>query len=305
MLTFRPYPVCQHAHCFGWDYLIHKLYQNLALGEGGIVLDDFVETYFWEIDKKPHSSPWIGILHYTPTAPTHLGGKTLEDLLKLEKFQESLKWCKLLVVLCHTTREFLLDKIAIPIKVVHMAKEAICNFSLDAYLENPTMFHAGHYLRSYAKYYYFNTDLKRILNICYPWHLEALSKDLAFHEVCPCDFKQRVAVFNGFLPDSEYVELLRTRLSFCWLYDSGANNAVLESIVSHAPIVVNRISPIVEYLGDDYPLYFDNICHDPDRFLLNQEILSKTILYLKNRSKYFTCDKFVEFFLSIKASDLA
>ena len=55
----------------------------------------------------------------------------------------------------------------------------------------------------------------------------------------------------------DYDDLFARNLVFLDLLDASANNVVVEAIVRHTPVVVNRLPAVVEYLGPDYPLYFD------------------------------------------------
>jgi len=300
MLKFKPYPIHKHAHWYGWDYIIQKLYTVLPLDDAGIILDDFVESFFWNSDKEPHRSAWIGILHSTATAPLHLGDKTLSDLLRHPKLIDSLPYCKLLIVLCNSSKNFLQDELNVPIKVVYHPKDCFGEFDLESYLSRPALFHAGFCRRNFAKFYDLDTRIARSLHIALDWHLGLLEKDLNFHRTSMSEFTNRIDVHNRFLSEQEYLHLLRNEIAFCWLYDTAANNAILESIVSHAPIVVNKLPPVVEYLGDDYPLYYENIGHSVDKYLLDRELLSTTIDYLKKRSHLFRFDRFSQFFLELK-----
>jgi len=303
MLKFKPYPIHRHAHCYGWDYIIQKLHTILPQDEVGIILDDFVETFFWNPEKKPHVLPWIGILHSTPTAARHLGDKTLDDLLEHPNFIESLPHCRLLIVLCDRTKNFLQDRVNVPIKVVYHPKDSHVEFDVDDYLNRPMLFHAGFCRRSFAKYYELNTQITRSMHVGLDWHLSLLQKDLDFHHISMRQFRTRIDVHDRFLSDGEYLGLLRNQIGFCWLYDSAASNSIVESIVSHAPIVANRLPAIVEYLGDDYPLYYEDIARDPDKHLLDRELLSATVDYLRTRSHLFRFDRFSRFFLELELGD--
>jgi hypothetical protein len=306
MLTFKfkPYHVDRHAHCYGWDYTIHKLHNLLPQDEAGIVLDDFVDSFLYDPDKKPHLLPWIGILHNAPTTPQHLTEKTLDDLLQSPKLIESLPHCKLLIVLCNTSKKFLQNRVNIPIKVVYHPKDSFCHFDLDSYLYRPMLFHAGFCRRNYAEYYRLNTQITRSLYISLDWHLNLLKGDLKFHNISMRKFRKKINVYNRFLSNEEYLTLLRSQISFCWLYDCAASNAILESIMSRAPIVVNKLPAVVEYLGDDYPLYYENIKQDPDKYMLDRKVLSTTVDYLARRSHLFHFDRFSRFFLELRPSDL-
>jgi beta-1,4-mannosyl-glycoprotein beta-1,4-N-acetylglucosaminyltransferase len=79
----------------------------------------------------------------------------------------------------------------------------------------------------------------------------------------------------------EYDELLSKNIVFIHLFDAAANNTVLECIIRNTPIIVNRIEAVVEYLGEDYPLYFNELSEVPD--LLNK--VEQAHIYLKNMDK--------------------
>jgi len=48
-------------------------------------------------------------------------------------------------------------------------------------------------------------------------------------------------------------------VTFMELIDASANNTILDCIGRNAPLVVNRHPAAVEYLGKDYPLFYDHI----------------------------------------------
>jgi hypothetical protein len=91
---------------------------------------------------------------------------------------------------------------------------------------------------------------------------------------------------------SEYDELLSKNIVFVDLFDAAANNTVLECIVRNTPIIINKIEGVVEYLGPNYPLYFNNISEVNDLLVTNK--LISAYFYLKNMNKedltikYFT-----------------
>jgi hypothetical protein len=53
--------------------------------------------------------------------------------------------------------------------------------------------------------------------------------------------------------------LLSENIVFIELYDANANNTIVECIARGTPILVNPLPAVVEYLGEDYPLYFNNL----------------------------------------------
>jgi hypothetical protein len=77
----------------------------------------------------------------------------------------------------------------------------------------------------------------------------------------------------------EYDEFLSQNIVFIDLFDAAANNTVLECIVRKTPLIVNRLPGVMDYLGENYPLYFSNL--DEVSSLLQEEKLLEAHEYLK------------------------
>jgi len=67
--------------------------------------------------------------------------------------------------------------------------------------------------------------------------------------------------------NEEYDKLLEENIIFINLVDASAVNTVIECIVRNTPIIVNKHPAIIEMLGEEYPLYYDN---DSDETINNQ-----------------------------------
>ena len=104
------------------------------------------------------------------------------------------------------------------------------------------------------------------------------------------------------LSNADYDEMLSQNIVCIDVFNSSANNTVLECIVRNTPILVNRHPAIIEYLGEDYPLYFNNI--DDLNVIINSTLFSYNIknaymyLYNMNKSK-FTIEYFTSSIYSI------
>ena len=95
------------------------------------------------------------------------------------------------------------------------------------------------------------------------------------------------------LTEDEYNNLFENSIVFLDLIDSTANNVIIECIKSNCPILINKLPSITEYLGEDYPLYYNN--YDEIPFLLTYENIKKTHKYLKFMSKEkFSTFSFIE-----------
>jgi hypothetical protein len=75
----------------------------------------------------------------------------------------------------------------------------------------------------------------------------------------PLDPSTGPVLVRDHIPDHEYDVLLAENICFLNLYDASANNAVIECLVRATPILVNPLPAVREYLGDEYPLYYDDL----------------------------------------------
>jgi len=81
----------------------------------------------------------------------------------------------------------------------------------------------------------------------------------------------------------EYDDLLSKNIVFVNLFDAAANNTVLECIVRNTPIIINKIEGVTDYLGENYPLYYNHL--DEVHSLIDSQKLLKAHEYLKNMDK--------------------
>ena len=83
-----------------------------------------------------------------------------------------------------------------------------------------------------------------------------------------------------YLNDKEYDELLSNNICFINLIECSAANTLIECIARSCPIIVNRIEPVIEYIGKDYPLLYDNI--EELETLVTVEKIREAYHYLQN-----------------------
>lgn len=103
--------------------------------------------------------------------------------------------------------------------------------------------------------------------------------------------------------NEEYDNLICDNIVFVNYMDASATNTLIECIMRNTPIIVNKIEPIVEILGEDYPLYYRNENLNDVTELLKQENLYKinqAYQYLLEMDKTrFTIEFFLECFQKI------
>jgi len=83
-----------------------------------------------------------------------------------------------------------------------------------------------------------------------------------------------------FLPNDEYDKILTENVVYLDLYDSSANNGIIECMARATPIFINRLPAVVEYLGEGYPLYIDSQ-FDLEEKLKDLDLIKRAHLYLK------------------------
>ena len=105
----------------------------------------------------------------------------------------------------------------------------------------------------------------------------------------------------NYVNDIDYDLLFINNIVFLNLVDASAVNTLIECIVRTTPIIINKLEPIVELLGYNYPLYYTSLNDIP--YLLTKQNIYKAYKYLYklNKQKY-TIDYFISNFLNIVAS---
>lgn len=132
------------------------------------------------------------------------------------------------------------------------------DFDFNKYKENPTVVQLGWSMRNHSTFERVEIPNHNKLFMfgskgptCYK--LKAYLTDLE-HNNC----KPSVPVLP-FLEAEQCNEILSGSVVFLNLYDAVANNGVIDCIERKTPLFVNRLPSVEEYLGKDYPLFYDSI----------------------------------------------
>lgn len=97
-----------------------------------------------------------------------------------------------------------------------------------------------------------------------------------------------------YIDNTTYDELLSSNIVFLNLVDASAINTLIECIARNTPIIINKIPAVVELLGKNYPLYYDNL-NDIHK-LVNINKINKAYKYMQKLDKtklkisYFICE---------------
>ena len=107
--------------------------------------------------------------------------------------------------------------------------------------------------------------------------LRAIEKTI--YDIKITDDEYKSVEFVDRLTNDDYDELLSKNIVYLNLYDSSANNAIIECIARGTPLLVNKLPAVVEYLGEDYPFYFTDD-QEATRKLNDLNLIRRTHEYL-------------------------
>ncbi len=282
-------------HRSGWPYVL-KLLAKLHK-PGGILLDSFIERTFCWHPEGPGANlrPWVGFIHIPPNVPPWFQYEQSNDhIFNTQYWKESYPYCRGLFTLSYYHRKNLEKKLDVPVNnLVFPTETPRLKWNWQKFLANrdKKIVQVGWWLRKlhtifqlptqkYRKIFLkvTHTDLDSLMKK----EREILLKEGQFDEKMLETVQQLV-----YIPHKDYDKLLAENIVIINLYDSSANNTVLECIVRNTPILVNPIEPVVEYLGEDYPLYFSSLeeaaekaenfdlLYNAHRYLLNHPLKEK------------------------------
>ena len=298
-IKFESSPTEWLHHRGGWSYALQQLRSHLWAPDG-ILCISTIEERVCELEII--DEPWVGFVHQVPQN-NYPDYPDLERLVKDTVFLESLKSCKGLFVLSDMVKEFLVDRVPVPIARVLYPITPFPDsliFSWDRFqAEAPCrLIFIGEFMRNYQAFFDLQVPsvYKKIL-------LKA--PDVDFENLHNCSKEKLQLVTNDSVqiidrvPNEEYDQLLSSSIVFLSLYDAPANTTVIECLGRHTPILVNRLCGIEEYLGKEYPLFYDTL-EQATEFLGSKDMLIKASQYLESHleNTKLTGEKFVQAFAS-------
>jgi hypothetical protein len=276
-------------HRSGWPYvlgLLKKLHTHR-----GLMLDSFIErTFCWHPEgPRPNQQPWIGFIHVPPNVPRWFQSEQSNDyIFNTEHWKKSFPHCKGLFTLSHYHKKNLEKKLDIPINNLIFPTETPgkkWSWKRFQKKKKKKIVQVGWWLRKLHTIFQVPTrKYKKIFLRITHADLDGLLKkerDILIDRGEFDDKMYETAEAVTYIPHKEYDRLLSENIAIINLYDSSANNTVIECIVRNTPLLVNPIEPVVEYLGEDYPFYFSSPQEAADK-AENHDLVYETHQYLLN-----------------------
>lgn len=296
------------SHRSGWYYAITSL-KNFH-NSSGVAVEGFLERpFYFELDKYkkekllPFTSPWIGFMHNPYNMPKWFLPKAdPQSIFDLPEFQESLLKCKGIYTLSESNARLIKNKLP-EINVdwlYHPTEFPYVIFDYNRFIRNEykQVINIGWWLRKYYSIFLLKVDShlfykKRLLPInTKAKYIQDLIKMIQLEEQKILNIKLNSTDLLGvsdleFQNNDEYDRLLSENIVFVDLYDSCANNVIIECMARYTPILVNRLPSTIDYLGEDYPFYFDTL-KDASNKLHDLDLIKETTEYLKQPT---ICDR--------------
>lgn len=269
-----------------WSKIEDCISTNIS-SNSNITFITFCEMYFYK-GGKIITNNWVGIMHDPEDTFLYYENK---NLLENDTFKKSLPYCKGLFcmsnnlknwVVEHLKPDFFVDTLYHP-----LSNKNLLEFDIKEYNKNKTIIQIGNWLRKTYSIYKLNTNLKKEILPYNNRIIKELKYFLKKDNVTLNSKELTTVIETPHISDDDYNKLFRNKIVFLNLYSSTANNVIVECLKANNPIIINRLPSIENYLGTDYPLFYNNLS-EVNELLNNDDLIFKAHLYLKNMNK----DKF-------------
>lgn len=223
----------------------------------------------------PYTQPWVGFVHNPHNMPTWFhSGESPQSIFEQEIWKKSAEYCRGLFALSEYQATWLRETTGLPISVLtHPTEIPERQFDYDKFLANPRkkIVQVGWWLRQLSAIY--RLPLARSNPVGYEkirlvpdftTDADAYLDALMARELTTYGWKLEPRLTENtrslqHVDDARYDELLSENIAFAFLYDASANNLVVECIARATPLLINPLPAVVEYLGEAYPLYVQNV----------------------------------------------
>lgn len=247
------------------------------------------------IKERVLEGDWAGFLHSPITHPEEYPGKYSQRLMSVSKlvgdeyFKEKLESCKAIFVFTKQVQKFILDNTGFS-KVFALTHPSGFHGMERQWERAEKVIHIGQQMRRYHSFANLKTDFKKVL--IKPFSCEEDIVEMRRHT------DQNDIEFAEQMDEHQYVETMCNSVVFLDLYDVAACNTIIECISFSVPILVNRLEGCFEYLGREYPMYYDDL-NDAANKISDKKLIASASEYLKKMNKnHLSVDFFIRDLIS-------
>jgi hypothetical protein len=259
-----------------WNFISQKM--KIFHHKRGLNCHEWLDK---DLKEKNIEKNWCGFLHnvidYPDEYPKKYSNKILplRLLVKDNYFLDKLNDCKGIFVFTNQIRNFLAKETGFE-KVYFLIHPAPDYLFIDrAWNRKNIVLHVGQQLRKYHSFAELKTKNKKIM-LSPPGCKGDL---LEMQDYCLKKFE----ILDN-LNFQDYISLLSQSIVFLDLYDVAACNTIIECIILGIPILVKKLEGCLDYLGKDYPFYFNDL-KEANYKINNENIILETKNYIDNIDK--------------------
>jgi len=244
----------------------------------------------------PYQKPWVGFLHNPHAMPIWFKyQQSPQKLFEKKIWQDSLRQCEGLFALSNYYGNWLRAQTGKSVSVlIHPTEVPDKQFDFNQFLSNPykKVIQIGWWLRKLHSIYQLPLAQGNPLGyekVRLGFLFE--SSEAVFAQLRKVEARiYKIGIDEAYLsnttviqhiPDDQYDDLLSMNIAFVDLYDSSANNAIIECIARATPLLVNPLPAVIEYLGEEYPMYFHSL-QEAAAKALDTSLIFETHKYLKS-----------------------
>ncbi|OGM59542.1 hypothetical protein A2955_01220 [Candidatus Woesebacteria bacterium RIFCSPLOWO2_01_FULL_37_19] len=267
-----------HLEGGGWEWVCSHVIKKFHDPNSNIKM---FMAYEYQVRDKI-SEPHIAWFHQVLSGPE----RCLENLVRSAFWNNNTKYLIHAVAVSGYQEEFLRNHgIKNISSIIHPTPLKVGRWNLENFLKSRNIYHIGFHCR----------DINFFVEIA-----EKVSGDYSFKYLIPkvdidIVLPNNIIVVPRVGPEV-YEKILNSSVVFMKLTDATANNTVLECIARGTPVLVNPIGGIKEYLGNNYPLYYNSL-DEAKKLIKNlndSSLLDETHEYLLKIRENYSIDKFLD-----------
>ena len=295
----------EEIHRAGWNWVTKSLINKFHDPKADIIMDEFVErTFDWDytfnnnkaLILPHHKRDWIGVIHNPMIIPKPFDIKQSPvNMCARLPFLLALKNCKGMYTLSSDLEESMRHLFIqygfdhIPIEtLIHPTPLNVEEFKIDEYLKDPQITCIGYWLRNFEPFWLLDTHMtKNVLLGRLPYAHQIYNEQKNMFDLKTTFTGEKVKgniIVHKHLENKEFDKYMTTTVGFLNLIDTSANNGVTDCLARNIPLLVNCHPAVVEYLGDDYPFYYNSL-ETANKKINDKKLIKDTHSYLKNMNK--------------------